>query len=108
MLPGVQQTYTAVLQSLYSGGTVENLLGMYCKGLSFLLWGSYAAYLLTSGKKENGWEIAALFLMGGFIFHIFWEGKSQYIYPYVFCLIPFCARALASGLCKGFRRRALD
>ena len=30
-----------------------------------------------------------LFLIGGFIFHLFWETKSQYVWQYVDILLPF-------------------
>ena len=33
--------------------------------------------------------IFAVIMMGGFIFHLFWEGKSQYVMLYFFCLIPY-------------------
>ena len=36
-----------------------------------------------------------LTLIGGFLFHLVWEGKSQYIYPYFFSLMPFAALSLA-------------
>ena len=90
MLKDTQETYTAFLQSLYSGGDVENAFEAYCKCVSMLLWVGVLVYLLACGK-HSGWEIAFSYFVGGFLFHIFWEGKSQYIYPYVFCLIPFAA-----------------
>ncbi len=27
--------------------------------------------------------------------HIIWEAKSQYVYPYVFILLPCCAKEMA-------------
>ena len=36
-----------------------------------------------------------LFVVGGFIFHFFWEIKSQYMFQYVYCLIPLASCTLA-------------
>lgn len=44
------------------------------------------------------WEPAYLFLIGGFLFHIFWEGKSQYIYQYLLVLVPFASCTLSNGI----------
>ena len=30
-----------------------------------------------------------MYFIGGLLFHTAWEGKSQYVYSYVFVLIPF-------------------
>ena len=35
-----------------------------------------------------------LYFIGGFIFHLFWETKSQYAYPYVVFIIPVAAYGL--------------
>lgn len=32
--------------------------------------------------------------IGGFIFHLFWEAKSQYTITYFVLLIPYCAKGL--------------
>jgi len=31
----------------------------------------------------------AIVMLGGFIFHFFWEAKSQYTMIYVFFLVPY-------------------
>ena len=40
--------------------------------------------------------IIPLTILGGFIFHTFWEGKSQYIFPYYMMMIPFSISGLLS------------
>ena len=98
---GVQETYTRFLQSLYSGGTVENCFETYCKGFSLLLWIGIVVYHLFL-RKENGCEIATAYFIGGFLFYIIWEAKSQYIYPYIVCLIPIASRGIFSVIaCMG-------
>ena len=32
--------------------------------------------------------------IGGFLFHLFWEAKSQYTITYFVLLIPYCAKGL--------------
>lgn len=95
-----QYTHTRILVSLYNGGAVENMAEAFSKFLSLTLWGCAAAFLLLFRKGHSGWEILFLFFMGGLLFHTVWEGKSQYIYPYVFCLIPCAMYALRRGVTK--------
>ena len=87
-----QDTYTDVLKSVYNGGGLEKLIRFLSKGITLLIWCFTAITLLTKRKKlHDGWMLLSLFTIGGFLFHIFWEGKSQYIHPYVFILIPLAA-----------------
>lgn len=95
-----QYTHTRILVSLYNGGTVENIAEFFSKFLTLTLWGCAAAFLFFCRKRYSGWEILFLFFMGGLLFHTAWEGKSQYIYPYVFCLIPCAMYALHRGITK--------
>ena len=44
-------------------------------------------------KRESGSEealILPMIFIGGFIFHTFWEAKSQYCFPYYVILFPLC------------------
>lgn len=47
--------------------------------------------------EETGSMIVTIFFIftGGFLLHIIWEAKSQYVYPYVFILLPCCAKEMA-------------
>ena len=62
-----------------------------------------AAYVLaligTCGMiKEKRAGAARLMLpvtvLGGFLYHMLFEAKSQYIYPYMLLLLPLAARGL--------------
>ena len=103
-----QTTYTPLLLSLYGDGKAEDFADMCAKFVTLLLYAGVCAFLFLGGRRERGWELMFLYMIGGVLFHLFWETKSQYVYPYVFCLIPFSA----SGLCrlmhfagKGMRQR---
>ena len=85
-----QHIDTRLLQSLYGDGLAEHVVLVLCKIVSMLIWMGAIVFLLCRGKQTEGWELFFMYFLGGLIFHTFWEGKSQYIYPYVFCLIP-CA-----------------
>ena len=89
-----QTTYTPLLLSLYGDGKAEDFADMCAKFVSLLLYSGVCAFLFLGGRKERGWELVFLYFIGGVLFHLFWETKSQYVYPYVFCLIPFSAFGL--------------
>lgn len=58
---------------------------------SIILFGSmlYAINALFN-KTLAGTTVLPLTFIGGFIFHIFWEGKCQYTLPYFVLLLPLC------------------
>lgn len=93
-----QDTYTAVLQSIYQGGTGEKVLGLFCKCIILPILCFSMLFLLSFHKENRDWQLCYLYLIGGVLFHLFWETKSQYVYPYVFCLIPFAAFAFVSSV----------
>lgn len=86
-----QSTNTPLLMSLYGDGKAENLAEHYAKLLSLTIWIGICLFLLFDKATSNGWQLAFAYFVGGFLFHILWETKSQYVYPYVFGLIPFAA-----------------
>ena len=81
------------LVSLYSGGKVENVIAAFSKGIVILIFAFSLRFVL---KRKDYPEIMALYLyfIGGFVFHFFSETKSQYVYMYVFSMIPMCAYEL--------------
>lgn len=79
--------------SLYSyGGRLNNIFVEYCKIYQLLLYMMVIVYVITSIKNTN-YVNAVLFIIfiGGFIFHIFWEGKSMYVFQYTLILLPYAA-----------------
>ena len=86
-----QYTHTALLKSVYTEDTADKLVYFFSKFITVLIWCGLCAFLFIRKNKPDEWMLFALFVLGGLIFHTFWEGKSQYIYPYVFCLIPISA-----------------
>ncbi|MBQ6449303.1 hypothetical protein IJJ08_00145 [bacterium] len=39
-------------------------------------------------RSDRGWLALAIIICGGFVFHTFWEAKSQYILPYFTLFLP--------------------
>lgn len=107
-----QWTHTKLLHSLYNDGLAESCVSVICKMLNLLLWPCICYFLFLCHRKTADWTLMYLYCIGGLIFHTFWEAKSQYIYPYVFCLIPFAMYALdqilskISVFCQNLQKRA--
>lgn len=92
-----QYAHTDYLRSLYCGGEPEEKIAYFDELITQLIWLFALVYLVFCRKKQDGWQLMFLYMTGGILFHTIWEGKSQYIYPYVFCLIPFAAYSF--GVC---------
>ena len=89
-----QETYMPLLEDIYGGGKANAELTEFCKLITLIIWAFAIVFLILFARKTSGWEIMFMYFVGGMIFHTFWEGKSQYIFPYVFVLIPFAMYAL--------------
>ena len=59
---------------------------------------SDALTLFVIDRRNRKYDCNYIFLyfVGGFLLHIVWEAKSQYVYPYVFILLPCCAWEMTS------------
>ena len=95
-----QYTHTELLQSIYTGGSWVSGIAGYLKLLCLALWLFAAVFLVLQGRTAAGWEPMYLYFIGGLLFHTFWEGKSQYTYPYLFVLIPFAAWGIRTCIMK--------
>ena len=50
-----------------------------------------------------------LCVLGGFLYHMLFEAKSQYIYVYAFMLLPLAAQGLAAVMrCAGWLARRME
>lgn len=84
-----------VLESLYHGGMLENMVSIYMKAFVILLLALVVGYVFCRKTESYAIGYALIYMIGGFLLHLMWEGKSQYVYTYIFILIPVGARALA-------------
>lgn len=86
-----QTVSTDFLNELYGGGEVEKVLYGYTKGFLILILGMASLFAIVRSTPHRQMNLLFLLTIGGFLFHLFWEAKSQYTYPYVFVLILPCA-----------------
>ena len=101
---GGQKTHTPILRELYNGGPVENRICIFMKAYLILIYGVTIGYFVSGKHREYQVDYAPIYFIGGFLFHIVWEAKSQYVYTYIFILIPLCACSMVNLLNKMKRR----
>lgn len=89
------ETPSRILRSLYGGGDVEQVVAVVMKGFLVLVLAAALLFQLHRGREYPASLLLPLYMIGGFIFHFFSEGKSQYTYMYIFVLLPLCACELA-------------
>ncbi|SCW35180.1 hypothetical protein SAMN02910456_00670 [Ruminococcaceae bacterium YRB3002] len=63
--------------------------------LQFLILTGAVLYVLLCRKRDSSFIFFGAVVIGGFIFHTFWEAKAQYTLPYFMMLIPVAASGLA-------------
>ena len=84
-------TMSRILQSVYKG-KMNFLLRNWMNWWHVIILLFSAIGLWNIRKKSTDEQcLLILVVIGGFFFHILWEGKSQYIWTYFILLIPFCA-----------------
>ncbi|HFU4420480.1 TPA: hypothetical protein ACGO9Q_002134, partial [Streptococcus suis] len=91
-----QSTETNSLNDLYSEGPLYNIYNKYMAVIVSLIYLSTlisALLQLLSRTKDYNFLLLVpyIYLIGGFSFHLFWEVKSRYVFPYVYLLILLCA-----------------
>lgn len=94
-----QYTYTVLLRSLFEGRQAYRyynilmsvmLTSFYIVLTLYLFW----RYAIDKAKISAFELYPFIFLIGGFLFHLIWETKSQYTYMYIFLLLPTVAQSL--------------
>ena len=93
-LDGGASATKRVLQSLYSGGKLEKLCNLFAKCMLVTIYAATLHFRIRQKEKGGKTQLLYLYFIGGFVFHLFWEAKSQYVYTYVFLLLPICAYEL--------------
>lgn len=89
-----------LMSSIYEGGLAYRIIYYFSALLLVLIYGAIVPFLVDqwkSSKKGKGdlfLLIPLIYLSGGVIFHLIWETKSQYAYPYVYLLLPLSAFGL--------------
>lgn len=94
------------LESLYRGGLVYRLFYHYTHAYLLLLYlGAFLFLCMASPDKRPPFMYYAyVYLAGGILFHLLWETKSQYAYPYVLLLIPFAVKGYQEARNRVYRK----
>lgn len=94
-----QYTYTLFLQSLYNGKIAYKVIAIIENAfIAVIFICSFIHLIDIIHKKEemNSYEqFVYLLLVGTFVFHLFWETKSQYVYYCVLFLIPIAGNTFS-------------
>lgn len=75
---------------LYNGGILNTLLFLWQDVVQSIFLFGLVLFLIFDRKRfklEKSCLVMAV--LGGFLFHIFWEGKCQYTLPYYILLFPY-------------------
>lgn len=51
-------------------------------------------YIILDKRKIISHNIGLIIFIGGFVFHLFWEGKSSYAFPYFVIIIPYAVSGM--------------
>ncbi|MFM1525567.1 MULTISPECIES: LTA synthase family protein [Helcococcus] len=81
-----QINYSNITKSLYGEGNIFWINYEYMKATLYLIYLGIAIFLIKDYRKK--YALFLIYFLGGVAFHLIWETKSQYVYPYVFLMIP--------------------
>lgn len=99
---------SAFMDRLYKGDLWKPFVRVMDIYQSLIYWGALFYLLLMLRKKIPVEKLGLLIVViGGFLFYIFWEAKSRYVFPYFMMMIPMAACAweeLLRGL-TGWRKK---
>ncbi len=86
-----QETYTYITSNIYNQKGLYWFIRLFSKGVTVTILLFTFLYSLDKRKAFSQYGLLILYLIGGVLFHLMWETKSQYVYGYVFLLIPLGA-----------------
>ena len=79
----------------------------YQKVLIFIIFsGSILALIKNRKNLSNEIILLITIFIGGFLFHLLWETKSRYVFPYIMVLIPIATIEInAKNILQKFKRK---
>ena len=89
-----QHVKTKQLHRLFNDEKYDTFLYIGMKAYIIFLLAAVWIFGMRYLKEYDKAALGLIFLIGGFLFHLFWETKGQYVYPYIFMQIPAAAYAV--------------
>lgn len=90
-----QTSYNSIVKSIYNKGSLYEVIFTFMKAFLVLIYGLVLYYLLKT-KKIKEYFLFLIYFIGGVLFHLIWETKAQYVYPYIFMLLPIVVEVIYS------------
>lgn len=111
--------FKKVYEGSLSGGYIE-----WCNAWQNVLYLGVMVFCIDSLKKRRKSKVAGqtaeqteghtaectadrlyvyvglIAVLGGFLFHTFWEANSRYIFSYSLLLMPYCGAGVYTGICR--------
>lgn len=88
-----QHTVNPITWSIYNKGLLYEIVFENMKAMMVLIYASTTYYLLKIRKSKTS-ILFLIYFLGGVFFHLIWETKAQYVYPYVFMMMPLVVDVL--------------
>ncbi|MFV8211955.1 hypothetical protein ACMZ62_07465 [Streptococcus pluranimalium] len=100
-----QTVETKLLNNLYGEGTLYKLYNRYLSVFITIVYISCLVFGISRlFQKSSDYNflilIPFIYLIGGFTFHLFWETKSRYVFPYIYFLMPLVAVTISDFVNK--------
>ena len=100
--PSYESIWVSKVKSHYNGEVEGFVESVYDKGLSkvlsfwfnlymqllFVLFAAGVLMMIAKGRMDMKTVLLPLVLLGGFWYHLLFEGKSQYVLTYIILMIP--------------------
>lgn len=97
-LPAEDYFSSSFLKDLYGGGQSHRYLTLVLRSVVFTFFAlaaiSLGRLLMLRKLDFSAHSIISISVLGAFLFHLLWEIKGAYIYPYVYMLIPLSSIGL--------------
>lgn len=92
--------YRELHNSDFVNGVIDNKgLDIFWDGISSIVAIGIVIFLVKQAKNMSLYSmIGMIIVVGGFLFHMFWEVKAVYLYQYYMYLLPYAACGLVNIL----------
>ena len=106
-----QASSSFLLQNLYRGGKTYVALEVFMHSVLFLIYAGtgWQVIRILYGRKRTPHEtelFSVVYFLGGMIYHLVSETKSQYVFMYVYLMIPMAIQGITDILRHIHREKA--